>query len=234
MTANPGKVTTSTELSRLADGAAVASAWALFFAALLVALAIVSPPSAAQRLAADPLLRVLEGRGGAWLVVAAAIAIFALLRRGNPLRVQGARWAIAGAIAGLMATLLVRALVGPRLPPFIPSEESARPGVTLGLSAGLLEEVVFRLTLLPGIALAAGRRMAGWGAVALAVIVTSALFSLSHELGPGGGVFDGRLMATRFVFPGVVMSILAVRVNMTFLVCAHCSAHLLIPLLFSG
>jgi hypothetical protein len=71
-------------------------------------------------------------------------------------------------------------------------------------------------------------------AASMAVLVTAALFSLSHELGPAGGVFDQQFMLTRFAIPGLAMSIVALRLNLTFVVFAHCTAHLLIPSLFPG
>jgi len=126
----------------------------------------------------------------------------------------------------------LRVAVGRELPSFIPTEESAGPGIANGLAAGLLEEVVFRLTLLPVIVTIALRRCSPSVALAIAVVVTGALFSLSHELGPAGGVFDPKFMVTRFVIPGVAMSVVAVRVHVGLLVALHCSAHLAIPFLF--
>jgi membrane protease YdiL (CAAX protease family) len=137
-------------------------------------------------------------------------------------------WAIAGAAAAIAVTLAVRGLVGPRLPAFIPPEESSAPGMALGLSAGLVEEIVFRLLILPAVYLLGRRKLL---AAILAVVVSGALFSLSHELGPAGGVFDRRFMITRFVIPGAGMSLVAL-VRPSFMVTAHCTAHLTIPLLF--
>ncbi|HEY5944487.1 MAG TPA: CPBP family intramembrane glutamic endopeptidase [Kofleriaceae bacterium] len=220
--------------TELARSAGVASVLALAFAALLAALAVWVPASEAQRRAADPLVQLLDGRGGPWLIVAATVVVAIAWKRYGSVRRSDVGWALVGVAAAMVFAFAIRAIVGNRLPAFIPSEESARPGITLGLAAGLVEEVVFRLALLPCILLVAARSIDRRMAAGLAVLVTAALFSLSHELGPGGGVFDPRFMLTRFAIPGLAMSIVALRVNLTFVVFAHCTAHLLIPSLFPG
>lgn len=219
-------------IPELVRSIAVASLPASTFAAVLLVLVIARPPSEAQRHAADPLVQLLDGRGGSWVVIGATIVALIGWRRAVSVRSTDAVWAAAGACAAATVALAVRAIVGSRLPAFIPAEEGARPGVTLGLAAGLFEEVVFRLALLPAVVIVAVRwtseRRAEW----IAVVVTGALFALSHELDPAGGVFDPRWIATRFLVPGAAMSLVALRVNATFLVTAHCTAHLLLPALF--
>jgi len=210
----------------------VASLAAVVFAAILAALAVLRPASEAQRRAADPLVQLIDGRFGVWPVVALPIvAAVAWRRAARPSR-SDAAWALSGVLAAVVVSAAIRALVGSRLPSFIPSEESARPGVTLGLAAGLLEEVVFRLAVLPLVFFALAKRIDRRVAALVAVLVTGALFSLSHELGPAGGAFVSQFMLTRLIVPGAAMSIVALRLNVTFLVCAHCTAHLLIPWLF--
>jgi hypothetical protein len=57
--------------------------------------------------------------------------------------------------------------------------------------AGLYEEVLFRLLLLPAVAWVLGRLGAGrTEAMALAVLLTSCLFSLAHYVGPLGDQFE--------------------------------------------
>jgi len=57
--------------------------------------------------------------------------------------------------------------------------------------AGLYEEVLFRLLLLPAVAWMLRRLGSGPGeALVTAVLVTSGLFSLAHYVGPLGDVFD--------------------------------------------
>jgi membrane protease YdiL (CAAX protease family) len=66
--------------------------------------------------------------------------------------------------------------------------------------AGLYEEVLFRLLLLPAVAWILGR-LGGSPAAALAwaVIVTSGLFSLAHYVGPLGDTFDPYSFAFRMM-----------------------------------
>lgn len=57
--------------------------------------------------------------------------------------------------------------------------------------AGLYEEVLFRLLLLPAVAWAFGRLGAGPIAAAVwAILITSTLFSLAHYVGPLGDAFE--------------------------------------------
>jgi len=212
-------------------GFGAAAVVALPFAGTAAVLAVVAAPSASEWRAADPLLQLLGG-GAVWLAVAAA-AVVALawarvgrVRRGDLIR------AAAGAGLAVLALLCLRGLVGGRLPSVIPREESSAPGLTLGLSAGLLEEVVFRLVVLPGVYLACRRKLGVRASAALGIVATALLFSLSHELGPAGGAFEPRFLLTRFLVPGVAMSVLAFSAGPAFVVAAHCSAHLVIPALF--
>jgi len=211
----------------------ISSLVALAFAALLAALRIGLPPSLTQRHAADPLVQLL-GRGDTWIVVAAAVVAAAVWGRRASVRPKDLGWAVAGMATAALVALAIRAVAGSHLPSFVPPEESARPGIVLGLSAGLFEEVVFRLALLPLLVSALTRSMSPGRAAVVAAVATGVLFSLSHEIGPAGGVFDPRLMLTRFLVPGLGMSLVALRVNLTFLVSAHCAAHLVIPALFPG
>ena len=214
---------------------AAASLTALPFAVVLAALQALAPARAAQRAAADPLVQLLEGAGGPWVVVAATVAVAAAwvwIARPRPAHVaRAARWGVAGVVSAIALALVLRVLAGDRLPSFVPPEESARPGLTLGLAAGLVEEVVFRLVMLPALFFALRRRGAK-AAAPLAVVLTGAAFALSHELRPAGGVFDPRFLATRFVVPGVAMSVPFFRPAPALIVCGHCAAHLVIPFLF--
>jgi membrane protease YdiL (CAAX protease family) len=217
---------------QLARSVAAASALVLAFAALLVALDLRVPPSDAERHAADPLVQLL-GAHAPWIIVAATIAVAAAWRRYLRIERRDLIWAFAGVAVAVALAFALRGIIGPRLPSFIPREESAGPGVTLGVAAGLIEEVMFRLVLLPVTLFVLARRIDHRLATVLAVVITAALFSLSHELGPAGGVFAPRFMLTRFVVPGIAMSSVALRTRMSFLVFAHCTAHLVIPSLFA-
>jgi hypothetical protein len=141
-----------------------------------------------------------------------------------------------GAATAMAGTLLVRLIVGPALPEFIPSEESAAPGLALGLSAGLLEEAIFRFTLLAVFYLLARRWMAPLPAAALGIAIASFAFAIAHEAAeaaaPGAHAFNAAHFLTRLIFPGCVMSCLFFRPGPSFILALHWSAHLVIPLLF--
>jgi membrane protease YdiL (CAAX protease family) len=80
----------------------------------------------------------------------------------------------------------------PAAMPWVLSARAAVVGRVLGfVGAGVYEEALFRLLLLPPLAVAAGRlgarRLTG---VACGVIVTSLLFSTAHYVGPHGETFE--------------------------------------------
>lgn len=212
-----------------------AAALAAPFALGLIALLVAMPPTAAQAGAADPLIQLLRGPIavvpiavlvlGAWIAAPQTRPDRAALRR-------ALGWAAAGAAAAGLVALGIFAAVGHTLPSFIPPEESARAGLTNGEAAGLVEEVVFRFAVVP-LTYALARREANvHSAIAMAALVGGLTFALSHELGPAGGAFEIQYVATRFVFPGVVMSLVFLRLHPAFIVTAHLTAHFVIPALF--
>jgi hypothetical protein len=216
--------------SDIAAAAAVLAA----FVALAALLLQVAPPGAAELRAADPLVRFLAGFGGRWLAVGVAAAVCATwIAIETPTRATLApalRLALRGAIAAVAVALLLRFAFGPTLPAAIPAEESARPGVALGLVAGTLEEALFRLIALPVALALCARRFSGRRAVVAAIAATSLLFALSHEL--DGGALVWRHFAVRALVPGALMSALFLRPGPAFIVSAHATAHLVIPVLF--
>lgn len=194
---------------------------------------LAQPPRPEQQLAADPLLSWLQPLGGAPVVAAlAAIAGIAWWRAARPDRRawrEATGYAIAGAAAGMLVPLLLHAYAGDTLPAFIPPEESAAPGMTLGIAAGLLEEVLFRFGTLPLVFLALHRRIGVLPAAALACVATGLLFALSHE---AGQAFVAAHFATRVLIPGIAMCLAAIVIHPAFVVTAHLAAHVAIPLLF--
>ena len=221
------------------EAIAAASVAFLPFVALFLALAALVPPSDAERSAADPLVQLalphLDFAGLAVISAAPALAWTLFVRPSTEaLRGAGRQALAALAVVGLGLPLL-RMLVGPSLPAFVPPEESAAPGLTLGVAAGVLEESVFRLGILALVFVATLRSVRAPGVAAgVAIFVTALTFALSHELGPGAGDFSARFFATRFAIPGVVMSVLFFRPGPSFLVTLHCAAHVGIALLFTG
>lgn len=195
-------------------------------------LALTSSASAEQARHADPLVQAVRGP---WPIVALSLVTCAVwIGRWRPSRahvLRALRWAAVGAAAAAAIALVMRAALGSTLPAFIPPEESAKPGLLLGLSAGVVEEVLFRLMALPA-AFALARRRIDSAPVAagVAAVVTGLLFALSHEL--TATPFHGHHFAVRVLFPGTVMSLLYFRLAPAFIITAHCTAHLFIPFLF--
>jgi hypothetical protein len=74
-------------------------------------------------------------------------------------------------------------------------------------------------------------RMPRGSAIAVAVVVTGFAFAVSHEIGTGDPLVE-RWFATRFLIPGCAMSLLFFWPGPAFIVAAHCTAHLLIPIAF--
>ena len=218
----------------------VSAAAALFlpFVLLFILLLNVAPPTASQLQASDPLVQLVNDYAGLWALGALsafpALVWIALAPPSGEALLRGARRALAALLTTALGLPLLRLVAGPALPAFIPPEESALPGLALGVGAGILEEATFRLGLL-AIAFVAARRFWRWTpATAFAVVVTGLAFALSHELGPGEVAFDPQFFATRFVVPGCIMSSLFFRPGPAFLVTLHCSAHIGIALLFTG
>jgi len=208
------------------------------FVALFLILGASAPPTPSQLLASDPLIRLVSVHAGLWAVAAlSALPAIGWLAFSAPSRIAvltGRRGFVAGFVLAAVGLPALRFLVGPALPAFVPPEESSAPGMVLGVGAGMLEEAVFRLCLLPAVFLVARRYCPRVLAGALAVLVTSLAFALSHELGPGGPGFDPRIFATRFLVPGCLMSVLFFRPGPSFVVTLHCSSHIGIALLFTG
>ena len=204
------------------------------FALLLGVLGVTTQFGPEQLAAADPLVRLFDGRP--WVVPLATlltVAAWAAHRRPDAIALKRAiAWAAGGAICACAVAGMIRLTVGEHLPGFVPPEESSKPGLLLGLSAGLIEEVVFRLILLPLGYAALRPQLPRSMAIAVTIVVTSLAFAASHELGADTEAFQLRHFATRFAFPGVVMSVLYFKLSPAFIITAHLTGHLVIPLLF--
>ncbi len=230
--APPARSSASGEL----EDAAAAAIVAQIFAAIYVVLWATAPATPAQLDVADPLVQLVLGWAGPGAIPLAAVLAGALWTA----IAWPSRHAIRGACRSAMLALvliaiglpLVRLLVGPTLPAFIPPEEGSAPGMLLSFGAGLVEEVIFRLGVLP-VALAVGASIASRRTAATAAVLATGLaFALSHEIGPGAHEFSQDYFLSRFLFPGCIMSMVALRVGIAFVVAGHCGAHLLLPLLF--
>jgi CAAX prenyl protease-like protein len=207
------------------------------FAALTALLLFIAPPDPAAFAVADPIVRSLGLTLGLFAIPAAALLslpVWLLLARPSAVALmRSLQLAAAGVAIAIAAALLIRALAGEHLPGFIPPEESAAPGLSAGLAAGLIEEVLIRLAVLPAALALARRVLAPPAAAAVAVLVAAATFALLHQVGPGARPFVPAYAATRFLFPGLLMSVAALWPGPALVCVGHCAAHLLIPLFFA-
>jgi hypothetical protein len=168
---------------------------------------------------------------GAALVALAFAGYSVVLRVVAP--PAAAQWAAADPFLKVMPPLLVPALAfvavaAWRLPSRAAALDAARRAATgqwLSASAGLGEELLFRLALLPALLALLLR------APVLAVALTGLAFAGLHEL--RAGAVRCAAVLTRLIFPGIVMSAAAWLFKPSFIVSAHCTAHVLLPLVFA-
>ena len=162
------------------------------------------------------LFRNLGLSTGAYLAYTAAVAVafviaVALLRRKQrfdpklivPVFVESAIYALT--MGSLIVFVMTRVLhVSPRLAGGIAGQGLGTRFV-MSLGAGVWEETIFRLGIMTGLVVLLERvlGMGRWVAVALALIVSSVLFSAMHHIPPYGdplqlGVFVFRVLAGCF------------------------------------
>jgi Type II CAAX prenyl endopeptidase Rce1-like len=123
---------------------------------------------------------------------------------------------------GRLQGLLVQALVGPRMAPlevtaampWVIAGRAAMLGRVLGfVGAGVYEEMLFRLLLLPPVSVCAERLGVQRGVrIVSAVVLTSLVFSAAHYIGPHGEAWEafsfwfrftaGAFFAVLFVYRG--------------------------------
>jgi membrane protease YdiL (CAAX protease family) len=162
------------------------------------------------------LFRNLGLSKGAYLAYTAAVAVafviaVALLRRKQrfdpklivPVFVESAIYALT--MGSLIVFVMTRVLhVSPRLAGGIAAQGLGTRFV-MSLGAGVWEETIFRLGIMTGLVMLLERvlGMGRWVAVALALVVSSVLFSAMHHIPPYGdplqlGVFVFRVLAGCF------------------------------------
>ncbi len=206
------------------------------FLALLAVLFALGDASAAEFQRSDPLVRFFGYPATTVATLVGGIGLCLLWwrrrRPGFPAIRASMKWAVASSAAVALALAVTAAVHGPKIPSFIPPEESAEAGLLLGQTAGMFEEVVFRLLLLPLAISLLGRRLPYHTKTLVASLAIGILFAASHEL--AGAPFQFRYFATRLLVPGFGMSLAFTRVHPAALLSAHATAHIVIALLFTS
>ncbi len=204
------------------------------FTLYLLALLALAPATEAEWSRADPILAILPRAPTLALVPLLGIAAAAFwVRRATPPRavlLRSLGLVGAGALVAITIACAERAFVGPHLPSFVPPEESAGPGLLLSETAGYAEEVIFRLGVLALVFPALTRRLPNVPAALAAALVTGVAFALLHAA--GSSEWSWPFFATRVIFPGMVMSLASLALRPSFVIGAHCAAHVVIPFLF--
>ena len=216
------------------EAVAAATLVAQPFTLVLLALLALRPATDAEWARADPIL-VLAPRALTLALVPILGIVTAVTwsRIARPSRdvLRGALvHASVGAAVAVIVVGVLRLTLGPQLPSFIPPEESAGPGMFLGEMAGYAEEVIFRLGVLPLVFGALARRTAPFPAGLVSALVVGLSFAFLHAA--GSPEWSWSHFVTRVVFPGMAMSLAALAISPSFVVGAHCTAHVVIPLLF--
>jgi len=163
------------------------------------------------------LFRNLGLSTGAYLAYTAAVAVafavaVALLRRKQrfdprlivPVMIESAIYALT--MGSLIVFVMTRVLhVSPRLAGGMVASQGLGTRFVMSLGAGVWEETIFRLGIMTGIAVLLERvlGLGRWVAVAVALVVSSVLFSAMHHIPPYGdplhlGVFLFRVLAGCF------------------------------------
>lgn len=201
---------------------------------LLLVLQLISPASTGEFAQSDPLVRALGIPLATWTTVVlggiSAAYWIVSARPSSNVVVHGVLWGALGAVFAAIVLLALYWVVGPAIPGFIPPEESSASGLLLGLTAGTLEEILFRMVLAPTIFMALASRKRLFVAIAISAVVVGLAFALSHEV--AGDPFNIRYFLTRFLIPGVGMSMVYFVIHPATMVCGHIAAHVFIAWLF--
>jgi len=199
------------------------------FVLYALALWIFAPSSEAHWANVDPILKIVPCTVMLAFVVVVGFASPVVMTRIARPEKRAFAWAAIGVVFGMGLALVLRAIVGSTLPAFIPSEESAKPGPTLNMMAGVAEEVLFRLALLTATYVFLAKRTTRVTAVLVSALISGVAFALLHHVGPGAS--SVAWFMTRTLIPGFAFNVVYL-VRPSFLVCAHCAAHIAIPLVF--
>ncbi len=224
------------DTNRFLEDTSVSAYVALPFAFYLLILLLVTTPTVANWFHADPILKIFPKAVTLWGIPALSISLFLFWKSLKPIQPQAVpsslKFAVSGSGTAIVALVVLRLMAGEHLPAAVPPEESVKPGYLLGMSAGLAEELIIRLGVTP-LTFVILRRRLGFHWSALFTIVVAALsFAVWHEAGSGAEPFILQHFLTRFMIPGVMMGLMVFYISPIFVVALHCTAHIMIPLLF--
>ncbi len=224
------------DTNRFLEDTSASACVALLFGAYTLVLLLVTTPTETNWLHADPVMKIFPRALTLWGIPVLSVLLFFFWNALKPLQPKAAlslvKFALSGSAVSIIALVTLRLMAGEQLPAFVPPEESLKPGYLLGMSAGLVEELVMRLVLTPLLFVAFRKRMGFHGAVIAAIVVAALCFVLWHEAGSGGQALVFQHAVTRFIVPGVIMGLAVFYVSPVFLVALHCTTHVMIPLLF--
>jgi len=222
------------DMNQFNQSLASASVTFLFFLVVLAALFLVETASDKEFLNSDPLVRFFGNPATTILTLALGFVSALYWIRKFEVNQQTMKvallWAFAGIAFSASALVAIYLVNGPVIPAFIPPEESAQSGMLLGLSAGMFEEVVLRMMVLPFLLAFLCTKFSFNIAALLSALFIGVLFTLSHEL--AGDPFNMRYFITRFLIPGFVMTLVFIRVHPAAMLSGHSASHILIALLF--
>lgn len=205
---------------------------ALAFGFYTLILLLVTTPTEAQWLYADPILKILPRAAVVWGIPILSILLFFIWRSLKPLQLEGVypacKVALAGSATAIVVLLAMRLVDSEHLPSFVPPEESVKPGLLLGMSAGLAEELVIRLIVTPLLFVVLRTRLGFNWSVLITVVIAALSFALWHEAGSGAAAFLPQYFVTR----SIIMGLAVFYISPVFVVALHCTVHVFIPLLF--
>jgi len=203
---------------------------------LIVFMFLAEASSDAQWFQADPILKIFPKQATLWSSIVLSLAMLLLWcgiqHPTKDIIFKSFKHSAYGLTAAIILILTMRLIVGPNMPTFIPPEESVKPGYLLGMSAGFSEELIFRLGLTPLIFISSLKYMQVHYAGIFTILVVALLFALLHEIGSAGEAFSAYYFMARFIVPGCIMGLAFFYISPTFIVMMHCTAHIMIPLLF--
>lgn len=224
------------DTNRFLEDTSASAYVALLFGFYTLILLLVTTPTEANWLHADPVMKIFPRTVTLWGILILSILLFVFWRSVKPMRPQAVPWTVKSALSGsavsVVALVALRLAAGEELPAFVPPEESLKPGYLLGMSTGLVEELVMRVALTPLLFVVLRKRMGFHGAAFTTIVIAALCFVLWHEAGSGAGEFVFQHALTRFLVPGVIMGLAVFYISPIFLVALHCTTHIMIPLLF--